>query len=214
MFCHIHSDMSGIVFVAPNRFFTSPGIQGSYRLEGIPAGTYRITAWHERAEPVKATIRIEPGKATGSTSIFPLRMSSPQATKGRGRGSGAALFRVVRRASLTVRLAVLIGSVTAVLVGGMFVALSLGTAARTRDALTAELAGHQQSLLALQRQTLQQELVTSALIGETPSLRAALATYREEKTSGGAPRALLARSCSAPSRARSNRWPRICPRRC
>jgi signal transduction histidine kinase/CheY-like chemotaxis protein len=105
---------------------------------------------------------------------------------------------VVRRASLTVRLAVLIGSVTAVLVGGMFVALSLGTAARTRDALTAELAGHQLSLLSLQKQTLQQELVTSALIGETPSLRAALATYREEKTSGGrgarAPRAQLLRT--------------------
>jgi plastocyanin len=64
VFCHIHSDMSGIVFVAPNRFFISPGVQGSYRLEGIPPGTYRITAWHERAKPVKATVRIEPGKTS------------------------------------------------------------------------------------------------------------------------------------------------------
>ncbi len=64
VFCHIHSDMSAVVLVVPNRFFTSPGSRGSYAIRGIPPGTYRVTAWHERAKPIAATARIRADQAT------------------------------------------------------------------------------------------------------------------------------------------------------
>jgi plastocyanin len=62
VFCHIHSDMSGIIFVTPNRFFATPGSDGSYAIRDIPAGTYRVVAWHERAKSIVSTVKVEPGK--------------------------------------------------------------------------------------------------------------------------------------------------------
>jgi hypothetical protein len=62
VFCHIHSDMSAVVFVLPNRYFATPGPRGAFAIRGIPPGTYRLTAWHERARPITAPLRIEAGK--------------------------------------------------------------------------------------------------------------------------------------------------------
>jgi plastocyanin len=64
VFCHIHSDMSAVILVTPNRFFTTPDQQGAYRIPDIPPGTYRVTAWHERARPVTAELRVEAGGTT------------------------------------------------------------------------------------------------------------------------------------------------------
>jgi plastocyanin len=63
VFCHIHSDMSAVVFVTPNAFFATPGSTGAYAIDGIPIGTYRVVAWHERAKPIASVIRVSAGKA-------------------------------------------------------------------------------------------------------------------------------------------------------
>ena len=47
VFCDIHSHMSAFVLVFGHRFFASTDADGSYRIDGIPAGTYNIVAWHE-----------------------------------------------------------------------------------------------------------------------------------------------------------------------
>lgn len=62
VFCHIHSDMSGVILVLDNPFYASPGTDGQYVIEGIPPGEYRVIAWHERARMAARTIRIEAGK--------------------------------------------------------------------------------------------------------------------------------------------------------
>jgi plastocyanin len=62
VFCHIHSDMSGVIVVLDNPFFTSPDSQGQFAIDGIPPGEYRVVAWHERARIVAKTIRIEAGQ--------------------------------------------------------------------------------------------------------------------------------------------------------
>ena len=64
VFCHIHSDMSAVVFVAPSRLYATPTPHGTYRIAPIPPGTYRVTAWHERTRPISATVRVEPGRPT------------------------------------------------------------------------------------------------------------------------------------------------------
>ncbi len=120
-------------------------------------------------------------------------MQPPPSARVRTRGSGPAVLGPVRRAPLAVRLAILLATLTAVVFAAAFVAVSIGTRARARELLSRQLAAHQASLAALQRQTLQQELVASALIAEMPSLRAALAIYREESR-GGRPRPDLVRT--------------------
>ena len=47
-FCSIHKAMNCIILVLENPYFTSTDSQGRYTLSNIPAGTYKLKAWHER----------------------------------------------------------------------------------------------------------------------------------------------------------------------
>ena len=62
VFCHIHSDMSGVIVVLDNPFFASPGSDGQFVIDGIPPGEYRVIAWHERARMAAKKVRIEAGQ--------------------------------------------------------------------------------------------------------------------------------------------------------
>ncbi len=61
VFCTLHSDSSGYVFVAPSKVFARPDASGSFALPELPAGAYRVRAWHprlgERSWPVDLTRR-------------------------------------------------------------------------------------------------------------------------------------------------------------
>lgn len=58
VFCSIHSRMNCIVLVMPNPWFSISDRRGNYEIENVPAGTYRIKAWHERlpAKYVEVTV--------------------------------------------------------------------------------------------------------------------------------------------------------------
>lgn len=72
VFCHIHSDMTAVILVRDNPFFTVPDGDGRFRLDGIPPGTYRAVVWHERIRPYAASVTISPGQATGIEFTIPL----------------------------------------------------------------------------------------------------------------------------------------------
>jgi plastocyanin len=72
VFCHIHADMSGIVMVLPNAFFTAPDTTGRYALEHVPAGEYTIVGWHERTRPVSYRVRVVAGQTTTIDFQLPL----------------------------------------------------------------------------------------------------------------------------------------------
>ena len=72
VFCHIHSDMSAIIMVLDNPFFTTPDSNGHFQIDGLPSGTYRAVGWHERARPQVHDIRIEPGQASVVNFRIPL----------------------------------------------------------------------------------------------------------------------------------------------
>lgn len=48
VFCAIHSQMYCIILVVPNPFFTKIDVNQTYTIKNVPAGTYKLRAWHER----------------------------------------------------------------------------------------------------------------------------------------------------------------------
>lgn len=48
VFCSIHTRMHCIILVLPNPWFAPTDDQGRYVIRNVPAGTYRLRAWHER----------------------------------------------------------------------------------------------------------------------------------------------------------------------
>lgn len=48
IFCAIHSKMHCIVLVLPNPFFAKADDRGRFAIRNVPAGTYKVKAWHER----------------------------------------------------------------------------------------------------------------------------------------------------------------------
>jgi plastocyanin len=48
VFCSIHTKMSCVILVLENPFYAATNGKGEYRITGIPPGTYKVKAWHER----------------------------------------------------------------------------------------------------------------------------------------------------------------------
>jgi plastocyanin len=46
--CDLHPWMQGWIGVVDHPYFAVTGADGSFRLAGVPPGTYTLTAWHER----------------------------------------------------------------------------------------------------------------------------------------------------------------------
>ena len=72
VFCHIHSDMSAILLVLDNPFFATPGADGHFAIDSLPAGDYVIVGWHERIKAVSRTVRIVSGQTTRVDFNIPL----------------------------------------------------------------------------------------------------------------------------------------------
>ena len=48
VFCAIHTKMHCIILVVPNPFFSVADAKGRFLINDVPAGTYKVRAWHER----------------------------------------------------------------------------------------------------------------------------------------------------------------------
>jgi hypothetical protein len=45
--CDTHVHMRGYVLAFDHPYFALSGPDGEFRISGVPAGTYRLTLWHE-----------------------------------------------------------------------------------------------------------------------------------------------------------------------
>lgn len=50
-FCSIHSAMNCTILVLENPFFAATDANGKYTIPNVPAGTYKLKAWHKRLPP-------------------------------------------------------------------------------------------------------------------------------------------------------------------
>ena len=48
--CNVHPEMSAYIVVAPTPYFAETDNSGDYKIENVPDGSYKVTAWHEGAK--------------------------------------------------------------------------------------------------------------------------------------------------------------------
>jgi signal transduction histidine kinase len=104
------------------------------------------------------------------------------------------VWRSLRRTGLSVRLAMLSAVLAALVTCITFVALSVTVRHSTSALFADELDRNGRTLIALQRDNRRQLVLTASLLGESPTLKSAISTYRLEQQSGGAVRADLTRT--------------------
>jgi hypothetical protein len=66
IFCAIHTNMHCIILVLPNPYFALVDARRHFVIKDVPAGTYRLKAWHERV-PAAAREIVVP--ATGEVKL-------------------------------------------------------------------------------------------------------------------------------------------------
>lgn len=64
VYCEIHSAMKAYILVLPNPYFTKAGPGQTFHISGIPAGKYKLVAWHDYWAPVEQMVTIKKGKTT------------------------------------------------------------------------------------------------------------------------------------------------------
>ncbi len=70
VYCNIHPQMSGVVVVRDNPYFTKASADGSFTLEGVPAGKYTLKAWHERAPETASEVTVPAqGEVRGTLAL-------------------------------------------------------------------------------------------------------------------------------------------------
>ena len=56
--CDVHPWMSAYVGVFTHPFFSVTGTDGKFTISGLDAGTYEITAWHEKLGTQTASVTV------------------------------------------------------------------------------------------------------------------------------------------------------------
>jgi len=62
--CDVHPWMTGYVVVNANPFFAVTGPDGHFKITGVPAGKYTLTAWQERYGAKTAEVTVAADKPT------------------------------------------------------------------------------------------------------------------------------------------------------
>jgi plastocyanin len=57
--CDVHNWMNGWLFVAENPYYSVTDSTGSFKLTGVPPGTYTITVWHETLGKLTKTVTVK-----------------------------------------------------------------------------------------------------------------------------------------------------------
>jgi len=70
LFCGIHTGMNAYIIVTANDYFARADASGHYVIKNVPPGTYKLTIWHPRLDPVEKTVTVpKSGNATMDVSL-------------------------------------------------------------------------------------------------------------------------------------------------
>jgi hypothetical protein len=65
--CELHPWTRAWIAVFDHPYYTMTGSDGSFSIDSVPPGAYRVHAWHPRLGAVDASLTIEPGKTAALT---------------------------------------------------------------------------------------------------------------------------------------------------
>lgn len=70
VYCNIHPQMSAVVLVRDNPYFTKAAADGSFAIEHVPAGRWQLKAWQERApEAAQEIVVAAEGRVTAQLTL-------------------------------------------------------------------------------------------------------------------------------------------------
>ena len=61
LLCNLHPGMIGYLVITPSTWFARTDPKGKFRMNHVPSGTYRITAWAPRQAPVTQEVTVAEG---------------------------------------------------------------------------------------------------------------------------------------------------------
>lgn len=61
VYCEVHEEMRAAILVVDNPYWARPDEEGAFRLEGVPAGTYTLVAWHADRGEEELEVRVVAG---------------------------------------------------------------------------------------------------------------------------------------------------------
>ena len=61
LLCNVHPEMAGYVIVLETPYFAMTDERGFYQLQGLPPGSYTVSAWTEGREAHRRRIEVDPG---------------------------------------------------------------------------------------------------------------------------------------------------------
>ena len=70
LLCNVHLEMAASIVVVKNPYFVQTGADGTYQIDGVPAGRHSVRCWHEGFPAQERTVRVpETGKVRLDFSI-------------------------------------------------------------------------------------------------------------------------------------------------
>ncbi len=64
VFCEVHEFMRGAIVVTENPFHAVVGADGSFRITGVPEGTYTVAFWHAEHRPMEQRVTVASDEPT------------------------------------------------------------------------------------------------------------------------------------------------------
>jgi Carboxypeptidase regulatory-like domain len=58
--CELHEYMQTWAWVVDNPYFAKSGKNGSFTIDRLPPGTYKVTAWHPHLKPIEKSVTVPP----------------------------------------------------------------------------------------------------------------------------------------------------------
>jgi plastocyanin len=68
VYCNVHPRMVAYVLVMENRYYAQPAGDGSFAIDNVPAGRYRLHVWHERI-PTEVVRDVSAGSGQSDVQI-------------------------------------------------------------------------------------------------------------------------------------------------